>query len=216
MGEPKRAGRAEANRRHILAVATRELSRNPDASMDDVARAAGVVRRTVYGHFPSREALIEGITDEAAREVEEALAHAADGAASPVEALVGSAIATWEIGDRYRLLIALARRDLGGAEIRDHLGPARRRLAAILEEGARQGALAGHLPPLVLAHALESLLLGLLQAVTEELWDSPEPARDAARACLIAAGMPTADADTAVAACVAGSVTSDAIASKGT
>ena len=200
MVEPKRAGRAEANRRHILAVATRELSRNPDASMDDVARAAGVVRRTVYGHFPSREALIEGITDEAAREVDEALARAADGAASPVEALVRSAITTWEIGDRYRLLIALARRDLGGAEIRDHLRPARRRLAAILEEGAEQGTLAGHLPSLVLAHALESLLLGLLQAVTEGLWDSPEPARDAARACLIAAGMPAAEADAAVAA----------------
>jgi AcrR family transcriptional regulator len=54
MSEPRRGGRAAANRRHILAVATRELARDPDASMDDVARAAGVVRRTVYGHFPSR------------------------------------------------------------------------------------------------------------------------------------------------------------------
>ncbi len=28
-------------------------------------RTAGVVRRTVYAHFPSREALVEGIADEA-------------------------------------------------------------------------------------------------------------------------------------------------------
>mgnify|MGYP000529473317 CR=1 FL=1 len=34
---------------------------DPDASMDDVAKAAGVVRRTVYAHFDSREALINGI-----------------------------------------------------------------------------------------------------------------------------------------------------------
>ena len=107
--------------------------------MDDIARAAGVVRRTVYGHFPSREALIAGIADEAAREVTEALDHGAASAASPVEALVGSMMATWEIGDRYRLLIALARRDLTGAGIRDHLRPARERLAGLLSEGARTG-----------------------------------------------------------------------------
>jgi AcrR family transcriptional regulator len=198
--EPKRPGRAEANRRRILAVAADELSRDPDVSMDDIARAAGVVRRTVYGHFPSREALIAGIADEAAREVTEALDRGAESAASPVEALVGSTMATWEIGDRYRLLIALAQRNLTGAGIRDHLRPARERLAGLLSEGARTGEFAGHLPPPVLAHGLESLLLGLLQAVNDGLWRSDEPARDAARACLIAAGVPAARADAAVAA----------------
>jgi AcrR family transcriptional regulator len=192
-------GRAEANRRHILAVAARELSGNPDASMDDIARAAGVVRRTVYGHFPSREELIGGIADEAAREVDEALGRGLDDAASPIDALVDSTIATWEIGDRYRLLIALAQRNLTGAGIRDHLRPARERLAGLLEEGARRGQFAGHLPAPVLAHGLESMLLGLLQAVNDGLWESAEPARDAARACLIAAGVPAAEAEAAVA-----------------
>jgi AcrR family transcriptional regulator len=200
MSEPRRPGRAEANRRHILAVAAGELSRDPDVSMDDIARAAGVVRRTVYGHFPSREALIAGIADEAAREVTEALGRGAESTASPVEALVGSTMAIWEIGDRYRLLIALAQRNLTGAGMREHLRPARERLVGLLEEGARSGEFAVHLPPPVLAHGLESLLLGLLQAVNDGLWQSAEPARDAARACLIAAGVPAARADAAVAA----------------
>lgn len=192
------SGRAEANRRHILQVAADELSRDPDASMDDIARAAGVVRRTVYAHYPSREALIEGIADQAGRQVTEALGRAENVAGSPTEALVASTMATWEIGDRYRLLIALGRRSLRGGGIRDHLRPARERLAALLEEGARRGEFAGHLPAPVLAHALESLLLGLLQAVNDGLWRSPEPARDAARACLVAAGVPAARADAAV------------------
>jgi AcrR family transcriptional regulator len=198
MSEPRRLGRAEANRRRILAVAAQELVRDPDVSMDDIARAAGVVRRTVYGHFPSREALVAGIADEAAREVTEALGRA-QSAASPVEALVGSVMAVWEIGDRYRLLIALAQRSLTGAGIRDHLRPARERLAGLLEEGARSGDFATHLPPPVLAHGLESLLLGLLQAVNDGLWQSAEPARDAARACLLAAGVPAVRAGAAVA-----------------
>ena len=196
MSEPRRPGRAEANRRRILAVAADELIRDPDVSMDDIARAAGVVRRTVYGHFPSREALIAGITAEAAREVTETLDHA-ESAASPVEALIRSTMATWEIGDRYRLLIALAQRNLTSAGIRDHLRPARERLAELLEEGARKGEFASHLPPPVLAHGLESLLLGLLQAVNDGSWQSTDPAREATRACLIAAGVPAARADEA-------------------
>ena len=64
---------ARSNRQRILAVAQQELIRNPDASMDDIARAAGVVRRTVYGHFPSREALLRGLADVAAQDVMEAV-----------------------------------------------------------------------------------------------------------------------------------------------
>jgi AcrR family transcriptional regulator len=196
MGEVKRIGRAAANRRHILAVAARELARHPDASMDDIARAAGVVRRTVYGHFPSRDALIEGLLDEAAQEVTDALRRSE--AASPVEALVRATIAMWRIGDRYRLLIALARHSLPGARIRDRLQPARERIAGLLEEGRRSGRFADHLPAPVLAHGIESLLLGLLEAVNDGTWQSAEPARDAARACLIAAGVPAADATATV------------------
>jgi AcrR family transcriptional regulator len=198
MADAKRSGRAEANRRHILAVAARELIRNPEVSMDDIARAAGVVRRTVYGHFPSREALIEGLTDEAAREVIDALRRGTENAASPIEALVRSALAMWEIGDRYRLLISLAQRSLTGAGIRERLRPAREQVAGLLEEGRRRGQFAGHLPAPVLAHGLESLILGLLEAVNDGTWQSAAPARYAARACLIAAGVGVDDAAASV------------------
>jgi AcrR family transcriptional regulator len=60
---PRDGSRADLNRRRILDVALVELLRDPDASMDQIARAAGVVRRTVYGHFPSREALISALLD---------------------------------------------------------------------------------------------------------------------------------------------------------
>jgi len=47
---------SRSNRARILAVARQQLSENPDVAMDDIARSAGVVRRTLYGHFPPRGA----------------------------------------------------------------------------------------------------------------------------------------------------------------
>lgn len=73
------SGRADTNRRRILDVALAELLRDPDASMDQIARAAGVVRRTVYGHFPSREALVAALVDDAVLAVEAAQSEGAPG-----------------------------------------------------------------------------------------------------------------------------------------
>ncbi|MDX2936739.1 TetR/AcrR family transcriptional regulator [Streptomyces ipomoeae] len=51
---------ARRNRERILAAATRAFSeRGADASLDAIAKAAGVGPGTLYRHFPTREALIE-------------------------------------------------------------------------------------------------------------------------------------------------------------
>lgn len=58
------ARRADArqNAEKIVQAAVTCLGRSPDASMNDIAREAGVGRVTLYGHFPSREALVEAAT----------------------------------------------------------------------------------------------------------------------------------------------------------
>ena len=50
---------AEHNTTKILDAAAACLSRSTTASMAEIAQAAGLGRVTVYGRFPSREALIE-------------------------------------------------------------------------------------------------------------------------------------------------------------
>ena len=53
---------AERNRDRILDVAKDAFTRfGADASLDDIARQAGVGAGTLYRHFPSREALIEAV-----------------------------------------------------------------------------------------------------------------------------------------------------------
>jgi AcrR family transcriptional regulator len=49
---------AKANRDRILDIAHDMFAANPDASLNSIAKAAGIGPGTLYRHFPSREALI--------------------------------------------------------------------------------------------------------------------------------------------------------------
>ncbi|QSB24141.1 TetR/AcrR family transcriptional regulator [Curtobacterium sp. 24E2] len=67
---PARAPRRDAteNRAALLDAARTCLQRDPDASIETIAAAAGLSRRAVYGHFPSRDDLVrEVVTSGAAR-----------------------------------------------------------------------------------------------------------------------------------------------------
>ena len=53
---------AQRNRERILEVAKKAFTRyGADASLDDIARQAGVGAGTLYRHFPTRDALIEAV-----------------------------------------------------------------------------------------------------------------------------------------------------------
>jgi AcrR family transcriptional regulator len=53
---------AQRNRERILAVAKEAFTRfGADASLDDIAKQAGVGAGTLYRHFPTRDALIEAV-----------------------------------------------------------------------------------------------------------------------------------------------------------
>jgi AcrR family transcriptional regulator len=86
---PARKPRTDAlrNRERILEVARGAFTRQgADASLDEIAKQAGVGAGTLYRHFPTRDALIEGVY----RNEVEKLAAAAGRFAetmSPIEAL---------------------------------------------------------------------------------------------------------------------------------
>ncbi|MGW2723464.1 TetR family transcriptional regulator [Streptomyces sp. NPDC001492] len=179
---------ARSNRARILATARQELGRNPDITLEELARASGVVRRTLFGHFPGRAALLDALAEEAAEALQAAVAVGA-GATEPADrALAHFTLSLWPVGDRYRMLLALARRDLGMDRVAGILEPARVRVTAIVEQGQQDGVFHTQLPAPVLSAGLEAMTVALLEEVnTGELEDD---GTRVAVTTLIAAGVP--------------------------
>src|SRR5258705_13284577 len=87
--EAVRRPRADAvrNRERVLAAAKAVFSAGgPDASLEAVARRAGVGIGTLYRHFPTREALFEAVYRREVDQLSE-LAEQLKGTADPVDAL---------------------------------------------------------------------------------------------------------------------------------
>lgn len=148
--ESARARSMDDTRSLILDVALEVLGQNPDASVGDVASAAGVVRRTVYGYFPSRADLVRTLTQRAVNEIVVVLTevNASDGA---VEAVWVDFIArVWPLARRYRVLLALRRGEYG-QEIHALLGPVDKILADLVQRGQDTEVFGRHLPADILS-----------------------------------------------------------------
>ncbi|MFJ7116480.1 TetR family transcriptional regulator [Streptomyces albogriseolus] len=179
---------ARSNRARILATARQELGRNPDITLEELARASGVVRRTLFGHFPGRAALLDALAEEAAEALQAAVALGAAAAEPADRALARFSLSLWPVGDRYRMLLALARRDLGMDRVAGILEPARVRVTAIVERGQRDGVFHSHLPAPVLSAGLEAMTVALLEEVNTGALE--DDGTRVAVTTLIAAGVP--------------------------
>ena len=97
---PKRR-RADAERSitAITNAALEALASDPDASMAEIARRAGVVRATIYMHFPTRESLLDAVMEHATAQVAEATRTAEPDRGEPKEALERVLLATWRAAE---------------------------------------------------------------------------------------------------------------------
>jgi len=132
-------------RNRILEVALEVLGQNPDAGMADIAASAGVVRRTVYGHFATRADLVGSLTERAVREMTGVLADASASNDAADVAWTDFIARLWPVVRRYRVLLAL-RRGGYGEQIHRLLGPLDDVLADFVRRGQAGGAFGKHLP----------------------------------------------------------------------
>ena len=129
----------------ILQAATETLNADPGASVEDIARAAGVTRQTIYAHFPTREALLDAIIERAAADVTAAFDEAGLDDLPPAAALVRLLEAGWQAAARYPLAWHLPA--VSPQEDASRHAPVLGRLLELIERGQKSGDLDAAVPP---------------------------------------------------------------------
>ena len=144
---PKRR-RADAERSvvAILDAALDALASDPDSSMSEIARRAGVVRATVYVHFPTRESLLDAVMERAVADVAEATKSAEPQRGEAKEALERVLRATWKELGRFHALLALNTARLSPEELHCRHLPVLDQLAPLIERGQENGVFRGDVP----------------------------------------------------------------------
>jgi TetR/AcrR family transcriptional regulator, mexCD-oprJ operon repressor len=133
----KRRRRSDADRsvQAILEAALDALAGDPDASMAEIARRAGVVRATIYAHFPTRDALLDAVMEHAVAQVADATAAAEPTRGEPEEALERVLRATWEKLGVFHALLAINTARLSAEELHRRHQPVMVHFAPLIERG---------------------------------------------------------------------------------
>ncbi len=144
----QRRRRADADRSvaAILTAALEALTSDPDASMAEIARRAGVVRATIYVHFPTRESLLDAVMEHAVAEVAQATSDAEPQRGEPTEALERVLRATWQKLGRFHALLAINTNRLSAKELRRRHLPVTMQFAPLIERGQKEGVFRSDLP----------------------------------------------------------------------
>jgi AcrR family transcriptional regulator len=144
---PKRR-RADAERSvaAILDAGLEALASDPDSSMSEIARRAGVVRATIYVHFPTRESLLDAVMEYAVNQVVEAMRAAEPWRGEPEEALERVLRATWRQLAQFHGLLALNTARLSAEELHRRHVPMLDQLEPLIERGQKQGIFRSDLP----------------------------------------------------------------------
>ena len=162
---PRRRADAERSITRILDAAVDALASEPDASMAQIARQAGVVRATIYVHFPTREALLEAVTHRAIAEVARVIDAAEPDQGAPAAALERVVSESWRTLGRYHGLVAVNVQQHGHEALRDRHASVLDRLEPLIERGQADGSFRSDVP--VAWHL--SMVLALIHAASGEL-----------------------------------------------
>jgi AcrR family transcriptional regulator len=167
---------AELNMARILDAAAACLSRSTTASMAEIAQAAGVGRVTVYGHFPSREALIEA-TLVRLLERGEAVLGGLDLSGDPREALRTIVESSWRLMADADAVLQAAQSVLPPGRIRElHAKPAQR-VEKLVRRGQAEEAFRTDLPASWLVSVLYHVLKGAAADVSAGSLDPSDAPR---------------------------------------
>lgn len=188
---PLTSKRADARRNieAIVAAATTLLAADPDASVQDIAKSAGVGRVTLYGHFDSRASLIAEVGRRAIALSEESLRDV-DLDGDPPAAMGRLLEATWHLTHRFGAIVVAADHALPAEEMRRAHEKPEQRVRSLLERGREQGRFRTDMPvawQIATIHALLHAAAGAVHQGRMSDTQAPRLVRDTVLAAIAVA-----------------------------
>lgn len=152
-----RAPRRDAveNRAGILEAARSTLALDPYASVDVIARSAGLSRRTLYGHFDDRDALIRELISSGAQRFNAIAASVTDPDARLALARLTALL--WQEAAHVQVAAALALDETRVEHTAEALAPLRRTVANLARRGQDDGVFRSDLAAPTLARLIEEV-----------------------------------------------------------
>jgi AcrR family transcriptional regulator len=133
--------------------------------VDDIAKAAGISRQTVYSHFPSQDALLNALLARVTERVVDAIDAAELDSGPPAAALVRFLEISWQAFEGDPFLLHLASPPKSPEQERDQHEP----ILGPLEQLIRRGQRAGEFDPKLPVNWLLSATIGLGHTAGEEV-----------------------------------------------
>lgn len=186
---------AVENRAGILDAARSTLAHDPHASIDAIARTAGLSRRTLYGHFDDRDALILELISHGAQRFNAVAASVTE--TDSTLALARLAAVLWREAAHVQVAAALALDEAHVEHTAAALAPLRRTVAALVARGQRDGSFRTDLEAPTLARLIEETAR---TAIARTDASSAGAANLAVRAVLSIAGLSWRETDALLAA----------------
>jgi TetR/AcrR family transcriptional regulator, mexCD-oprJ operon repressor len=147
----------------ILETAAHLLADRPEASMGELAAAAGVGRATLYRYFPTREALLAALASEAHQELVARITDASLDRAPVPEALQRLLRVFLTVGDRYVVLMRERVKPHGPTEREEFERLILAPIQALFQRGVDDGTFRDDLGADALAHLFGGLVLAAKQ-----------------------------------------------------
>lgn len=167
--QPGRAPRRDAteNRAALIEAAKTVLQGDPDASLETIASAAGLSRRAVYGHFPSRDDLVREVVTAGAARIAAAMPTTSDLTVLPPAArLAAIAVTLWAEVSHVRSMARVAIRSPFSESVAAVFAPLRTQVRDACALGIADGAMRDDVDPATLGRLVEGACIAVLDEAT--------------------------------------------------
>ncbi len=188
---------AAANRAGLLSAAARTLALDPGASVDTIARAAGLSRRALYGHFDDRDALLRELIASGAQRFN-AIARELELEGDPAPVVLARLTGRlWGEASHVQVAAAIALDERHVEDSAAALAPLRRTLMGLVRRGQDGGTLRTDVAAPTLARLIEETARTVLVRLDAS---SPEARSLVVRSVLSIAGLSWREAESLIAA----------------